>query len=99
MSAHVPEEPAPPLATYYDECIERGMEATAAKRDPMWTDSIAIDSQNYVDNIATQERKRIQLHTEEQQPAWCLREQEEPCGRFSGSKTACKGINTHSKTT
>ena len=33
---------------------------------------------------------RIQLHTEEQQPGtWCLREQEEPYSRFSGSKTAC----------
>ncbi len=100
VRAHVPEDPAPPLTTYYDACIARGMEAAAAKRDPMWTDSIAIGSQNYVDDIATQERKRVQLHSEEHHPGtWCLREREEPYGRFSGSKKACKGIKTHAKTT
>ena len=70
------------------------------KRDPIWTDSIAIGSQSYVDSIATQERRRIQLQTKEQQPGtWCLREQQESYGRFSASKTACKGIKSHARTT
>jgi len=41
----------------------------------------------------------FQLQAYLQPGTWCLREQEEPYSRFSGSKTACKGIKHHAKAT
>jgi putative transposase len=63
------------LGQYYEECIQRGLELDATKRDAMWTESIAVGSQAYVEAIARREphRRRLTIETDGVD-RWCLRE-------------------------
>jgi putative transposase len=72
------------LAESRRAAIEAAIEERRLSREAMWTESIAVGSESFVQKIAakTKRRRRLPL-TRGSQGAWFVREQAEPYGRNS----------------
>jgi putative transposase len=79
----------------YAAHLARGIGDGAANRQSIWTESIAVGRNEFVNRISRQQIHRRELLMEEYRPAngtWILREAPVAYDAFSGSKNACKAV-------
>ena len=80
----------------YGHCIDEAL-GHANVRDPKWTESLAVGSESFVEQVGGQIRHRMKVDLQEDQrekSVWLVRESPSSAyGLFSGSKTSSNGNN------
>lgn len=74
---------------HYDALIAERIAQGNLKREPKWTESIAVGSEDYVRQVADQIKGRQQLEITGQGNSWILRDASTSYADFSGMEFAC----------
>ena len=74
---------------HYEELILERIAKDDLKRDPRWTEAIAVGSEGFVRQMAELIRGRQKLEINGTSGTWTLEEAEIPYGGFSRAKTSC----------
>ena len=72
------------LRLNFNVALEQAIARNQLKREPRWTESLAVGSQNFVGSVEKQLRNRQETECVEEEGLWVLRE---GMGEFSGPKT------------
>lgn len=62
------------LAANYEQVIQEAIATGELERNPIWTESIAVGGDSFVNGIEAQTRNRVQLTKEQSGGRWVLRE-------------------------
>ena len=62
------------LAANYEQVISEAVAAREFERNPIWTESIAVGDEAFVDVMEERIRNRVELTKEENNGQWVLRE-------------------------
>ena len=75
---------------HYEERIMERIAKDEMKREPEWTEAIAVGSERFVREMAQVIRGRQDLVINGTGETWTLKEAEIPYDAFPGSKTSCR---------